>query len=317
MKNILIAFLLVAVIALSGCTGTTEIKTDPNNGLVISEFSADPLKANDQGDSVLFLMDIENLGGVPAKNISLDIYGAEGWTGEKHKVINDMSPPDPVTDSPGDFQAITMILNTPDDLPQGVQANFPITTRVTFDYKTTGTISIPVYSKSLYKIKKDKGEVIDGSAKVENTYAPIQVKMSRGSTPLIVDDTKTTGTDTYGYLIEFVNVGSGWPISEGSVAGRVGGISGTIRVYGEGVTLYECMGRNVAGETFVTIEPGDVDVATMRSSGRVPVGCSVQIDNSAWAGGTTQSGSVLFTVDMDYRYYVEESANIMVWGGDA
>jgi len=311
MNKAIIILGFISIILVSGCLGTTPT-IDSNNGLLITTFSADPLKV-EEGDSVLFLMDVENLGGVTARDIDLDFYGVDGWTGTgKHKDISDMNPPDPITDSPGDFEAITITLTAPEDLPEGVQANFPVTARITFDYKTTATISIPAYSKSLYRIKQNEGEAIDGTAKVENTYAPIQATLSRGSTPIIVDDTKGTGEEDFGYLIEFINVGDGWPISPGAGI-RIGALSGTIKLIGNGVTFDECLGQT--GGTSVTISEENLDMTTMRSSGRIPIGCSIIIDRTGW--GATTSGSVMLTIDMDYRYYVEESTNIMVWGGEA
>jgi hypothetical protein len=314
-KKIGLALLLIAVIALSGCIQNQPVKTDPNNGLVISSFSVDPTKV-DKAGSVLVLMDLENLGGITAGNITLNLYGVDDWTTGGAAItpitISDMRPPDPITDSPGDFQTKTIALTAPSNLPPGVQANYPITARVTFSYHTTGTISIPSYSKTLYKIMKDKGQTIDGSAKVENTYAPIQVALSKGSTPLVVDDTPTGPASTdYGYLIEFVNVGDGWPISTGASGGRVGVLRGTISVSGLGVTLKECFGQTASGNS-VTVS--NFDMTTMRSSGRVPVACTVTLTKgTSWT--STASGNVMFKIDMYYDYYVEKTANVMVWGG--
>ncbi|MCX6818391.1 MAG: hypothetical protein NT129_00125 [Candidatus Aenigmarchaeota archaeon] len=299
MKKVLLAFLLVAVIALSGCVGQRPVNIDANNGLLISTFSVDPLKV-EEGEDVSFLMDIENVGGVTATDINVNFYGAEGWDSVEEKTIAELEPPNPISNTPGDFKTVSVVLTAPPDLPQGVQVTYPITARATYDYKTTGSIIIPAYSKTLYKIKTDKGETIDTTPKVENTNSPIKVSLSRGPTPIIVDEEE--GEETT-YVLEFANVGSGWPVTEEGI----GEMTGTIKV--EGADLVRCLEEDAVSNT-VTF---DVDTLKMRSSGKVPVSCDVKVP-SGWS--TTQSGSIVFMIDIDFGYYVEKTANIMVWGGE-
>jgi len=298
LKRFLLAFLLIAVVALSGCIGQRSVNIDANNGLLISTFSVDPVKV-DEGDQVLVLMDVENVGGVTARDIRVNFYGAEGWGGDKNKTLGkDLKPPDPITGTPGDFKTVTATLTAP-QLPEGVQLEFPITARVVFSYKTTGGITIPAYSEDLYKINTEQGRTMETEAKVSNTNAPLKVSLSRGPTPLVVGNESEETT----YVIEFKNVGSGWPFKEGDI----GKLQGKIKVYG--AELIECLDVGVGTDNTVTL---DLPVFQMRSTGSVPVSCSVNIPGG-WS--PTQSGSVVFTVDIDYDYYVEKAANVMVWGG--
>ncbi len=293
--------LLVSIIAISGCIQERQVTVDANNGLLMTMFSIEPNKI-DKGDNVVVMMDIENVGGVPATGIVANFYGAEGWTGDTTQPLNkDLDPPDPVMGTPGDFKTVTATLVSPSDLPQGVQVNYPITARVTYSYKTTGAITIPAYSEDLYKVNVQQGRAMETTAKVENTYAPIKVILSRGPTPIVVSD---EGEET-SYVLEFTNVGSGWP-SE-STTGEIGRMTGKIKVYG--ATLIECLDK-AASNNEVTL---DMSVFKMRgSTASVPVSCSVTLP-SGWT--STQSGSIIFTVDIDYDYYIEETTNVMVWGG--
>jgi hypothetical protein len=300
-KKALLVFLLIAVLFLSGCTEQRPVNVDANNGLLITMFSVEPLKI-DKGDNVVVMMDIENVGGVPATDIEANFYGAEGWEGTSNKTIADLDPPDPVMGTPGDFKTVTVTLTSPDDLPQGVQVNYPITARVTYSYKTTAAITIPAYSEDLYKVNVQQGRAMETEAKVENTNAPIKVDLTRGPTPIVVG---TKGEET-SYVLEFKNVGSGWP-SE-STTEEIGRMTGKIKVYG--ATLIECLDKNANSDNSVTL---DMSVFKMRgATASVPVSCSVSLP-SGWT--STQSGSIIFTVDIDYDYYIEKTANVMVWGG--
>jgi hypothetical protein len=73
---IIIALLILSIIFISGCT--SNVNVDANNGIVINEFSADPVTA-EPDDMVNFFLDIENVGGTTAKCISAELFGAESW----------------------------------------------------------------------------------------------------------------------------------------------------------------------------------------------------------------------------------------------
>lgn len=70
------ATLILAVVLTAGCLGSTQI--DPNNGLHINEFSADPVVA-EADDVVRLLLDIENIGGTTAECVTAELFGVESW----------------------------------------------------------------------------------------------------------------------------------------------------------------------------------------------------------------------------------------------
>ncbi|MDI6721784.1 MAG: hypothetical protein QMD85_05300 [Candidatus Aenigmarchaeota archaeon] len=70
--------LLGLVIIISGCIG--QQNRNPNNGIVINEFSVDP-KVAEYGDTVRFFIDGENIGGTTADCVTTELFGLEGgWT---------------------------------------------------------------------------------------------------------------------------------------------------------------------------------------------------------------------------------------------
>jgi len=306
-KPALIAFLLIGVIALSGCIGGGgEVRINENNGLIITEFNANPTAIEDTED-ILFTVDIENQGGTTATGAEVKIYGAEGWCGTTSKAWTSLDPPDPVTNTMGDAKTFSSLLSPP-DIPEGVSSNFPITARATFTYHTTGTITIPAYSKTLDRINQETGNA-DATINVDNTYAPIQIGLNKGSIPLVIDEDENEDVT---YILDFINVGSGWPVTE-STGGTttIGRMQGTIKLLGNGMTLTECLNENADGNE---VSFDDVDTLRLRSGGRVPISCSFDIDSTVW--DSTTSGSVIFVIDVDYTYYVESTSTVTVHGTD-
>ena len=115
MKKFLPVVLLSVLIFTSGCTflNGREVKTDANNGLIITEFSADPLTV-EYSDSVLFYADIENVGGTTADTVKITLYGIKDiWksgpdsstvSSNPYKEESYLRPPDIMLNRPGDFK---------------------------------------------------------------------------------------------------------------------------------------------------------------------------------------------------------------------
>ncbi len=77
-KALLPLVLIACVIMVSGCTGGEEKNTYANDGIVITEFSVDPVRINDDETSTFYL-EFENIGGTTATAITANLYGLEGW----------------------------------------------------------------------------------------------------------------------------------------------------------------------------------------------------------------------------------------------
>jgi hypothetical protein len=72
--------LLILPIFFIGCIGS-DVRMDANNGIIVNEFSADPLQA--QSDDVVSLfLDIENVGGTTANCVTSEIFGVDSWRDE-------------------------------------------------------------------------------------------------------------------------------------------------------------------------------------------------------------------------------------------
>ena len=222
------------------------------------------------------------------------------------EAIESMAPPSLSTNSPGDLKGLSRTFYPP-VLPEGVSNEFSVTARVSYDYRTTGSIIIPAISKTLYNIKKSTIPEL----KVKNSEGPLHVELQRGSNPVIVDDIIWAATnnnpdvqyDEFTYVIGIKNVGDGFPIAE------TGRIKGTIKVMGIGAELEECFNTAASDNS---IDVSDLDVAKIRTDGTLPIPCKIRIDRDKWP--STASGSITFIVDLNYGYFVEKTASVNVMG---
>ncbi len=310
MKKLLLLFALLVIV--SGCiTAERKPTIDANNGIIIKEFTAEMLPAK-AGDLVSFFVDLENVGGTTAKSVRVSLYGVENlWKDKEGRDITttpviefpEMKPPSLATNRAGDFKVASWQLKPSENLPQGVTTNFPVTARVTFMYSSTSTISLPAYSETLYTAKKTRKEFIDSNPRVDNSFAPVQVMVTKATLPLVIND-RRTGNEVATYVFEFADVGSGFPVTE-DVVGRM---KGRMELRGPGASFSDCLGAT--GGT--VIDPIDIDLIKLRSDRRVPFGCAIKIDRSKWAA--TMSGNIIFSIAMEYRYYVESTVEVPVIG---
>ncbi len=73
-----IIILLGALIFVSGCLGTANVRTDRNNGLTVNQFSVEPAIA-EANDNVRLFLDAENVGGTTATCVTSELFGVDGW----------------------------------------------------------------------------------------------------------------------------------------------------------------------------------------------------------------------------------------------
>ncbi len=316
--------ILIVLVALAGCVGQREVKVEANNGLKIQEFSADPLTA-EFNDNVLFAIDVENVGGTTAKNVELKMFGIENiWAkiggspaeaNDTKKVFgDDFEPPVQAQNRPGDFRTSTKTF-LPPLLPEGVEQDFPVTARVTYQYSTTGSIVVPTISKSLLRIKSNKGEAIESSPRITNSFGPLKIGLDKGTIPIVVDETRT-GEQEATFVIEFLNVGDGFPVTESKEKRTLGLLQGSMTLLGPGAKFDECLGIRPSESAPNKIEFTDaantIDLLKLRSNGRLPLSCTIKIDRSTFT--PTTSGIITFSISMNYRYFVEKMLNVHVIG---
>lgn len=88
----IIALGLALVVIVCACTGEKTVTVTPNDGIDITEFSADATRFTNHENINLYL-EVENRGGTTARNIEMEIIGAS-WVSKPTNTVISLAPPD-------------------------------------------------------------------------------------------------------------------------------------------------------------------------------------------------------------------------------
>lgn len=204
----------------------------------------------------------------------------------------------------------------PPDLLKGARQDFEVIFRLTYTYKTTGTINFPV--------KTD--EEIERSGPVANPFikdesrSPVTLSLMDGEFPITPSfrDYQLSGEryEHYPLTFQLKNIGNGFPIVPfTSKRQRNNGmILGWIKVEGPGVTFSECLGETDTNK--VNIEAGKdfqkIQQVKLRSDGRSEFGCTIKLDRRAWENRDRATISVVYR--FGYVYSTDKTATVSVKG---
>ncbi len=293
--------LLVSLVFISACTGQ-QAKFE-NNGLKINQFTANPTDVS-ESQNVDFALEIENVGSTTASNIVAELINAKNiWSGDTAtKSVPSMKPGSSKDNTPGDIRFFQWTARPP-DLPEGVVAPLDVKARVTYDYSSTQAIIVKAINTNQQRILENRGESVTNPIIVaQDDFSPLKVQITKGPIPVIVDPEDPTPSVAT-YRLEIVNVGDGWPIT----FNEIGFVSGRISAAGPGISLSDCSGGT-----------GDFNSAgaTLRSDGTAPLICTLSIDKGTWAAGPKED-SILFTIELNYKYFVEKSVTVTAHGRGA
>ena len=249
-------------------------------------------------------------------------YIGNAYSGEiKFEPI--LSPPLAERNKPGQSFTADWIVKPP-LIPEGLKVDYPVTARTSFFYTSNAQVNIPAFSKAEYKRRQDIGEQTQFPLDIVNTHAaPIQVSISRGASPIVVNTDVLpglgdTGFETFNYLIEIQNIGQGYPLpftNTESTKGlgpdvESGFMIATMSIAGPGARFEDCLGQS--GQQIV-IGPDVVqNLVKLRSDNSAPFGCKILIDKAAWQ--STPAGTISITFNILYRYYVDSHATVTVIG---
>ncbi len=295
MRKILL--LLLSIVFISACT--QQQARFENNGIKINEFSASRTDVR-ESQSVIFDLEIENVGSTTANNVVADLINARNvWGGDTSSKSGGTMKPGSLKDNrPGDARAFSWTLRPP-DLPEGVVAPLNVKARITYDYSSTQIIRVTAINIDQQEILENRGEVVVNPITIaSDDFSPIKISITRGSVPLVIDPTDPVNDVVY--KLEIRNEGNGWPIT----GDKVGFITGRISASGRGISLRDCASGT-----------GDFNSAgaTLRSDGSAPLVCTLIVDKSIWSTGP-QEDSFLVATELSYKYFVESSTTVTVHG---
>ncbi|MBI5332563.1 MAG: hypothetical protein HZB65_03250 [Candidatus Aenigmarchaeota archaeon] len=348
LKPIILIFAIIGILLVSGCVGQKDISGSAS-GIVIKNIYTDPQQDMiETGSNLNIYYELENIGGTTARDVKSTIYGMT-WIDEidrlnkycipLEKCNNGLSlyPPDPVTKSSGGIETVAFIdIKLKENLlPSGLRKTFPLKIRASYNYETSGTVSLEAYSKKRYNRDIQLGNqaliTAESSIPVQTTIAgtPISVSIS-GPDKIIVNDAivgKESKTK-YTYHITFTNIGEGYPISHDNDT-----ISGSndekylgegllrvkeFRIEGPGVNVYSCLDYD-ANEFRTALEKSPSEL-TIKLRGRsVTKSCTIEIlnkpgqdDQSRITWNNREFNPINLYFDLTYRYFVEKDFSITV-----
>lgn len=212
----------IVTILISGCIGQEEKKVE-RGSLIIRDFSSDTSTIT-AGDIIELMLEVENVGGVIAKNAYADLYGVIfdedilNWkilepTGENPKhfdFIDDLLPAE--KGIPGERKPHVWLLRSPSGLMADTVYTFGV--RVGFDYSTdvSGILTFisADYWRSLSQDKKEELSKKGGISQLSQTPGPLSINLYAGDVarPFVVYDPTQKQ-----YILKIIinNVGTGKP----------------------------------------------------------------------------------------------------------
>ena len=193
------AFLVVAVVLISGCTGSGgEAKVIGGTGLEITDFTVQPAEIRG-GSKATFAVTVENQGDelVDYKKAVFSLILPSDWTPamSMKNLSKSLKPADPSMGSEGDIVSERFTSDSP-KFPRGQTRTDDVTGRVYYDYQTKANGVIYIYPY---------GEDIDDTYSFESDNGPVRIDVRSSPDAPIVEN-----VDEYFTLImDVTNLGSG------------------------------------------------------------------------------------------------------------
>ena len=232
-KGVILAILSVVLVA--GCvqgqlpswiqTTTTVVG---GNGLIITEFSADPLEVYTDASGRIMIT-VGNRGGavvgeddaviyLTGSGIKDDLANDLYWTGRGSTdsvfvhLTKSLSPEDPVRGTPAGEQTVTYTLTSPSGIAKGSTRSDVFIGRVYYDYSTTVSGNVWVYSEAESDAARAAGKTLN-KATLSSTAGPVALYVKAIPDPVVL----AAGEDTFTLQIKVSSVGGGTLYKAGSV----------------------------------------------------------------------------------------------------
>ncbi len=213
-------------------------------------------------------------------------------------------------EQPGDFKNTEWSFMPP-DLPEGTRVTYPVTVRVSYIYKSTGSINIPVLTEDEYDRTYSRGITVNEPILEDHSESPVLLEVERVRSPIVVQvpDWKLGGPNSqYEQLkLKIRNTGSGYPVT----GNENGLIVGQISLTGIGAVFDDCLGES--GTNKIVIDGSKADLIKLNMpSGERSFGCGIRINIPPWEG--VPKGTLSLVYDLRYQYYTSASTNVVVEG---
>ena len=300
LKSYLPILAVAMVVIAAGCTSHSGSTISTNDGVVINSFESDDTTLY-SGSSTTLYLDVQNVGGVDASDVSAYLLGADGWTvspGDKYPkyfIGNLEAPKEGIPSSP---RTITWHVTAP-HLPEGVKQPFQLTARVVYRYKSNAAGKIDVYNDEEWKRTMSQNPTVSTVVPVQNSPGPIHVSIIGPSAVKL-----SSYQDGIPLNIKISNSGSGYPIKDVNSWDKPQ-LSGTITVIGGGtIQCYNDDGSPVGPSNSISLNDMDMRYRKPKS-----ISCQLYPDLQK-----QPYEPVTISFSFDYNYYVQKSLTINVIG---
>ena len=184
MKKTALLFIIVLVIASSGC-GKTVSST---KGIVINSFTFSPAKLSN-GEEGIISLEIQNLGGITAKEVEAHLYNidsktyfdikkSDGTYSTKHSFA-DMVPPDKLNNIPSFPETAVWVVdnNGKRGAPEGLPIIFEPKVKVCYLYDTISTAEFTVISSDELRQQMQRGVYKEKQVITKSSEGPISIEI--------------------------------------------------------------------------------------------------------------------------------------------
>ena len=303
-QNRKIAFLilpLLAVVAISGCTGTSGGATF-GPGVVILNWEP-TFSAVEEGDNVQFRLRIQNQGEVLATAVDPQIIGItpEDWKMSSYSgymAQGELVPPDRYRNTEGEIRQDTYDAEAP-DLPRGTTQTFTPQIRVYYHYTTTASKLVTLVNDQELKRLQDKGQTLSSKDTISSS-GPLKVTVNAGK---FIKAKEMGGVSReFPISIEIQNIGGGVVSTRGASMNDYE-VEFDIPTTNSGrLNIGNCMaGGSAYGGSTVTLWKGQSATVT----------CTATISSSLLA-----TEEVNMRIVLEYDYYIDASTSVTVTGNE-
>ncbi len=302
MRKLIPILFLTFLVVVSGCVNTGGEEKVVLKGVEITDFSPSTDIALGGGKTVILRMEVENKGSYPAKNVMACIFGSlEGkesvtkqgmWylkSDQCQKLGKDLSPFDPETGQGGGgrfrWELISPYISYPDVRKDEFKG------RIYYEYQSTATVTVPIYSEEEYLAKRQRGEDVKKDLKIVKSVGPVDIDVFVPQ-PVIAED------KYFSMKITITNAGNGVVFDpKDSLSGKTPNIQNKIGNIRLKYTVPD--GLKINCEDYV-----ELYTTNSRS-----ITCDVEIKDPKSVIGVKEFP---ITIKAEYGYYAEKTTTISV-----
>ncbi len=297
-KALLLILPLLAVVAISGCTGTGSTGPTLGNGVAILNWEP-TYSSVESGDRLQLRLKIQNQGEAVAQDVIAVLSGInlEDWgtiSSAEEINIDDLLAPDKAQGTQGGTDQETFDLEAP-LLPKGTTQQYNPSVRVHYTYKTNAAKQIALVNENELKRLQDKGETVSSTDTITSA-GPLKVTLTTGKF-IKARESGSFYSNTFPITIDIQNIG--------------GGVVSYKDIPEDDYKVYIDMEFPSSRLTLLDCKEIDDGFFTLWKGKDASITCKMQITNPPL---TTEEENI--RIHLDYDYYVDSRTTISVTGNE-